>query len=288
MTYAAPGAGQGRTMQPPHACGLRVDSHPGPGSIRASTPEPPMSVRTLLVLACAGAACAADATTAATKPAAATTGAATATATWDTRQKASYLVGLQMAESVRHYQLDAVILQQAIADTVAGRPPAVDKAEAQSVLGAYQAELEGAKAKAGAERKVGNKAWLDDNAKKPGVKVTASGLQYQVVSEGAKDGKKPTASDKVKVNYTGALTDGTVFDASAAHGGPATFGVGQVIKGWTEALQLMKPGDKYKLYIPAELAYGEQAPPNIGPNQILVFDVELLEVLGGGPETLKP
>jgi FKBP-type peptidyl-prolyl cis-trans isomerase len=248
-----------------------------------------MSVRTLLVLACAGAACAADATTAATKPADATTGAATGVAaTWNTRQKASYLVGLQMAESVRHYQLDAVILQQAIADTVAGRPPVVDKAEAQSVLGAYQAELEGAKAKAGAERKVGNKTWLDDNAKKPGVKVTASGLQYQVVSEGAKDGKKPSASDKVKVNYTGALTDGTVFDASAAHGGPATFGVGQVIKGWTEALQLMKPGDKYKLFIPAELAYGEQAPPNIGPNQILVFDVELLEVLGGGPETLKP
>lgn len=250
-----------------------------------------MSVRTLLVLACAGAACAADATAAADKaePMPAATGAAiAAAATWNTRQKASYLVGLQMSESVRHYNLDPAILQQAIADAVAGRPPAVDKAEAQSVLGAYQAELEAVKAKAGAERKVGNKAWLDDNAKKPGVKVTASGLQYQVVAEGAKDGKKPTASDKVKVNYTGALTDGTVFDASAAHGGPATFGVGQVIKGWTEALQLMKPGDKYKLYIPAELAYGEQAPPNIGPNQILVFDVELLEVLGAGPDTLKP
>jgi FKBP-type peptidyl-prolyl cis-trans isomerase len=204
------------------------------------------------------------------------------------KQKASYLIGQQMAETVRHYNLDAELVSTAILDSIAGKPPVVDQKEAQQVLTAFQAEIEGAKAKAAAERTVTNKSWLEENKKKPGIVVTASGLQYQVVKEGPADGKKPTASDQVKVNYTGALTDGTVFDASASHGGPATFGVGQVIKGWTEALQLMKPGDSLKLYIPAELAYGEQAPPQIGPNQILVFDVELLEVLGGGPQTLKP
>lgn len=250
-------------------------------------------VRTLLALGLAAGACAADATAPAAQeavPAMTSTAAATAPALadWTTRQKASYLVGLQMAESVRHYQLDAGILQQAIADAVAGRQPVVPPAEAQQVLGAYQAELQASQAKVGAERKTGNKAWLEANAKKPGVKTTASGLQYQVVSEGAKDGKGPKVDDRVKVHYTGALTDGTVFDASAAHGGPATFGVGQVIKGWTEALQLMKPGDKWKLFIPPEIAYGESAPPSIGPNQILVFDVELLEVLRGAPDTIKP
>lgn len=252
-------------------------------------------VRTLLAIACATGACAADATpsaTAAQEAAPAVTSAATAASSpataWSVRQKASYLVGQQMAESIRHYQLDAEILQRSIADAVAGRPSAVPADEAQQVLGAYQAELQEVQAKAGAERKSGNKAWLEANAKKPGVKTTTSGLQYQVVSEGPKDGKGPKADDRVKVHYTGALTDGTVFDASAAHGGPATFGVGQVIKGWTEALQLMKPGDKWKLFIPAELAYGESAPPSIGPNQILVFDVELLEVLRGGPDTIKP
>ena len=204
------------------------------------------------------------------------------------KQKASYLIGQQMSETVRHYSLDADLVTKAILDSIAGKPPVVAQAEAQQVLTAFQAEIEGAKAKAAAERSVTNKAWLEENKKKPGIVVTASGLQYQVVKEGPADGKKPTAADQVKVNYSGALTDGTVFDASASHGGPATFGVGQVIKGWTEALQLMKPGDSLKLYIPAELAYGEQAPPQIGPNQILVFDVELIEVLGGAPQTLKP
>ena len=204
------------------------------------------------------------------------------------KQKASYLIGTQMSETVRHYKLDADLVVKAITDSIAGKQPLVPQSEAQSVLMAFQAELEAAKTKASAERSVTNKTWLEENAKKPGVKVTASGLQYQVVKEGPADGKHPGANDQVKVNYSGALTDGTVFDASASHGGPATFGVGQVIKGWTEALQLMKPGDNYKLFIPAELAYGEQAPPTIGPNQILVFDVELLEVVAAGPQTLQP
>jgi len=217
-----------------------------------------------------------------------TTPAAAPAAELTLKQKASYLIGQQMSETVRHYSLDADLVTKAILDSIAGKPPVVAQAEAQQVLTAFQAEIEGSKAKAAAERSVTNKEWLDENKKKPGIVVTASGLQYQVVKEGPADGKKPAASDQVKVNYSGALTDGTVFDASASHGGPATFGVGQVIKGWTEALQLMKPGDSLKLYIPAELAYGEQAPPQIGPNQILVFDVELVEVLGGAPQMLKP
>ena len=113
------------------------------------------------------------------------------------------------------------------------------------------------------------------------MKTTASGLQYEVVAASTKaDAKQPTATSTVKVNYSGALTDGSVFDASANHGGPATFPVNGVIKGWTEALQLMKEGDKFKLYVPSELGYGEQGSgPAIGPNAILVFDVELLEVV---------
>lgn len=196
------------------------------------------------------------------------------------KQKASYLIGQQMSETVRHYSLDADLVTKAILDSIAGKPPVVAQAEAQQVLTAFQAEIEGAKAKAAAERSVTNKAWLEENKKKPGIVVTASGLQYQVVKEGPADGKKPTAADQVKVNYSGALTDGTVFDASASHGGPATFGVGQVIKGWTEALQLMKAGSKWQLFIPSELAYGENGMGgDIPPNAVLTFDIELLEIV---------
>ncbi|HKI51321.1 MAG TPA: FKBP-type peptidyl-prolyl cis-trans isomerase, partial [Geothermobacteraceae bacterium] len=119
--------------------------------------------------------------------------------------------------------------------------------------------------------------FLVANAKKDGVKTTASGLQYKVIEEGT--GKTPAATDKVKVNYRGSLVDGTEFDSSYKRGQPATFPVNGVIKGWTEALQLMKEGAKFQLVIPADLAYGERgAGPMIGPNSTLVFDVELLAV----------
>jgi FKBP-type peptidyl-prolyl cis-trans isomerase len=196
-----------------------------------------------------------------------------------------------MAGAVKEYDLDVALVIQALQDTVAGKPSLIPKEQAQDVFAKFQAEVDAAKAKLGDSRKESNGKWLADNAKKPNIKVTASGLQYEVVAASTKkDAKQPVAADTVKVNYVGALTDGTVFDASANHGGPASFGVGQVIKGWTEALQLMKEGDKFKLYIPAELAYGENAPPAIGPNQILVFEVELVEVVGAAktPETFKP
>ncbi len=204
---------------------------------------------------------------------------APAAATETVLQQASYLIGRQMAGAVKEYNLDLPRVLTGLQEAVAGKPSAISKADEQAIFGKFQAEIDASKAKLAEGRKGGNTAWLAENAKKPGVKVTASGLQYEVVSATTKkDAKQPVAADTVKVNYVGALTDGTVFDASANHGGPASFGVGQVIKGWTEALQLMHEGDKYKLYIPAELAYGEQAPPSIGPNQILVFDVELVEI----------
>lgn len=196
-------------------------------------------------------------------------------------QQASYLIGRQMAGAVKEYNLDLPRVLAGLQEAASGKPSAIAKADEQAIFGKFQAEIDAAKAKVAEGRKGGNAAWMAENAKKPGIKITASGLQYEVVAATTnKDAKQPTAADTVKVNYVGALTDGTVFDASANHGGPASFGVGQVIKGWTEALQLMHEGDKYKLYIPAELAYGEQAPPSIGPNQILVFDVELVEVSG--------
>jgi peptidylprolyl isomerase/FKBP-type peptidyl-prolyl cis-trans isomerase FklB len=127
------------------------------------------------------------------------------------------------------------------------------------------------------ENKAAGLAFLDENKKKEGVIVTESGLQYQVVKQGEGENAKPT--DKVKVDYVGTLVDGTEFDSSIKRGEPALFQVDQVIKGWSEALQLMNPGTKIHLVIPSELAYGENgAAPTIQPNSVLVFDVELLSI----------
>ena len=122
-------------------------------------------------------------------------------------------------------------------------------------------------------------AFLEENGAKEGVVSTASGLQYEVISSGPADGASPTTSDSVLANYHGTLIDGTVFDSSVDRGEPAEFGLTQVISGWTEALQLMSVGDKWRLFLPPNLAYGEQSPtPAIPPNSALVFEVELLEI----------
>ena len=131
--------------------------------------------------------------------------------------------------------------------------------------------------KAGNENKVKSDAFLAQNKTKPGIQTTASGLQYKVITAGT--GAKALETDKVKVHYHGTLIDGTVFDSSVNRGEPATFGVTQVIKGWIEALQMMPAGSKWTLYIPSDLAYGPQGPPSIGPNQALIFDVELIEIV---------
>lgn len=123
------------------------------------------------------------------------------------------------------------------------------------------------------------RAFLEDNAGKAGVSTTDSGLQYKVLEPGAADGRRPDPASRVTVNYEGRHLDGTVFDSSYERNRPATFGLNQVIKGWTEGLQLMPEGAKYRLFIPAELAYGSRGAGNaIGPNETLIFDVELLRV----------
>ena len=125
-------------------------------------------------------------------------------------------------------------------------------------------------------------SFLRANAAKPGVKTTASGLQYQVIQSGPANGRSPSRADMVKVHYRGTLIDGTVFDSSLERGMPAIFGVSQVIPGWTEALQLMKPGDKWMLYIPSRLAYGDRgAGDKIPANSTLIFLVDLLEITTG-------
>ncbi len=135
-------------------------------------------------------------------------------------------------------------------------------------------------AQMGGKNKTEGAAYLKANAAKPGVVTTADGLQYQVLVKGT--GPKPKATDTVVCNYKGTLIDGTEFDASATHGGPATFAVGGVIKGWTEALQMMPVGSKWRLVLPAELAYGaEGAGPQIGPNAVLIFEVELVSIKAG-------
>ena len=171
---------------------------------------------------------------------------------------------------------------QAVKDVISGTPLKIDNAEAQSLVQAFFQEQEekqrAAAAEAGKVAKAAGESFLADNAKKEGVVVLPSGLQYQVLKEG--NGKKPSSTDQVKCHYEGTLIDGTIFDSSYQRNEPATFGLNQVIAGWTEGVQLMSEGAKYRFFIPYNLAYGERgAGAQIPPFAALVFDVELLKVL---------
>lgn len=171
---------------------------------------------------------------------------------------------------------------QAVKDVISGTPLKVNNAEAQSLVQAFFQEQEekqrAAAAEAGKVAKAAGESFLAENAKKEGVVVLPSGLQYQVLKEG--NGKKPSATDQVKCHYEGTLIDGTIFDSSYQRNEPATFGLNQVIAGWTEGVQLMSEGAKYRFFIPYHLAYGERgAGAQIPPFAALVFDVELLKVL---------
>lgn len=197
----------------------------------------------------------------------------------------SYALGLSMGNNFRASGIDKIDVDS-FADGVAavfyGAQPKMTYDEAKQVIQEYFQKLEArqqeeAKVASEANAKAG-RDFLDANGKREEVKVTPSGLQYEVLKEG--DGTQPTATDRVVVHYTGKLIDGTVFDSSEERGEPATFGVTQVIPGWVEALQMMKAGSQWRLYIPANLAYGAQGVPGIGPNQTLIFDVTLLEVVG--------
>ncbi len=198
----------------------------------------------------------------------------------------SYALGLSMGNNFRASGISEINVQD-FADGVAavfyGSQPKMTYDEAKAEIQAYFAELE-KKQRAAADElgrqnlEIGKK-YLEENGKRVEVKTTASGLQYEVLKEG--DGPMPKAEDQVEVHYTGKLIDGTVFDSSVDRGVPATFGVTQVIPGWVEALQMMKAGSKWRLFIPSNLAYGPNGAPGspIGPNATLIFDVELLKVL---------
>lgn len=190
----------------------------------------------------------------------------------------SYAIGLSVASSLKEQnldQLDPTVLSNAIKDVFENKTPKFTPNEAQDIIQNYLKELS---EKQFAINKEEGETFLAANATKTGITTTASGLQYEVVVEGT--GKTPSATDVVEVHYHGTLINGNVFDSSIERGTPATFGVNQVIKGWTEALQLMKEGSKYRLYIPQDLAYGAHPHPGgpIEPLMALIFDVELISV----------
>ena len=191
--------------------------------------------------------------------------------------KVSYAIGLSMGQNLMGSgvtSLEYADLAAGIKDVLEKNQPQISYQEAQQVLGKFFSELE---AKIAGEAKAAGEAFLAENAKRKGVKVTESGLQYEVLE--ATIGQKPKATDKVRVHYEGTLIDGTVFDSSYKRGESITFGLNQVIKGWTEGLQLMSIGSKYKLYLPYQLAYGERgAGANIPPYAVLIFTVELLGI----------
>lgn len=199
------------------------------------------------------------------------------------KEKLSYAIGMNIGESMKKDSLDidATILSRAIKDALTGSKLAMTDAEAKTVMDSFRAEMmkkqQAKAAEAGDANKLAGQKFLAANKSKEGVVTLPDGLQYKVIKEGT--GPKPTASDTVVTNYRGALIDGTEFDSSYKRGEPATFPVGQVIKGWTEALQLMPVGSKWQLFIPSELAYGERSPgAQIGPNSTLIFDIELLSI----------
>ena len=189
----------------------------------------------------------------------------------------SYSLGVLLGQNLQSQgfeNIDEPSLTKGIHDMLAGNEPKVSREEANTIIQQYMQKKQEAKFESNIAE---GKAFLEANAQREEVTILPSGLQYEVLKEG--NGSKPSATDKVTVHYHGMLIDGTVFDSSIERGQPATFGVNQVIKGWTEALQLMPEGSKWKLYIPSDLAYGSRgAGPKIGPYSTLIFEVELLKV----------
>lgn len=198
----------------------------------------------------------------------------------------SYALGLSMGNNFRSSGIEK-INEADFADGVkavfSGAQPKMSydeaKEEIRKFFEALEAKQREAAAAQGKVNEEAGKAFLDENGKRAEVHTTASGLQYEIVKEG--DGPMPGPGDQVTVHYTGRLIDGTVFDSSVERGAPATFGVTQVIPGWVEALQMMKAGSKWRLFIPSALAYGPNGAGGvIGPNATLIFDVELINVVG--------
>ena len=198
-------------------------------------------------------------------------------------EKASYAIGLNIGNSVTRddLEVDARMLVRGLTDALSKKDPALSEEEMTAAMQAFQqeavAKMTEKRTQAAEENVKKGEAFLAANKQQAGVQTTDSGLQYKVLKEGAGPVPKPT--DTVKTHYEGKLLDGTVFDSSLERGEPATFPVNGVIAGWTEALQKMKVGSKYQLFVPAKLAYGERgAGGAIGPNETLIFEVELLDI----------
>lgn len=199
--------------------------------------------------------------------------------------KLSYALGMSMGHNFKGTgikTLNSADFAAGVASVYDGVKPEMTFDEAKRIVNEYfaklEAEMQAEAAKQGEVNRKNGEAFLTENAKREGIKVIESGLQYEVLESGK--GDSPKASDNVEVHYTGKLIDGTVFDSSVERGVPASFGVTQVIPGWVEALQLMHEGDKWRLYIPSDLAYGPNGAGGvIGPNMTLIFDVELLRVI---------
>ncbi|MDR1756393.1 MAG: FKBP-type peptidyl-prolyl cis-trans isomerase [Culturomica sp.] len=196
----------------------------------------------------------------------------------DHLDKVSYSLGLSIASNLISSgvtTLNAEVFTEAIATVFAGKTPEITPEEANKILQAHFEKLEAAR---GGEAQAAGKKFLAENRSKEGVVTLPSGLQYKVLKEGK--GPKPKAQDTVKCHYEGRLINGAVFDSSIRRNQPAEFPVSGVIAGWVEALQLMNTGSKWQLYIPSELAYGSRgAGQSIGPNETLIFDVELLDIV---------
>lgn len=205
---------------------------------------------------------------------------ASAASTTVPMDKVSYFIGRNFGEqfSGQGIAIDLAALTEGIKAGMSGEKPKYSQEELMAAMQAFENSMREKEMMRGQESKAIGDKFLAENGKKEGVTTTASGLQYEVLKAG--DGAKPVATDKVNVHYHGTLINGKVFDSSVERGQPITFGVQEVIKGWTEALQLMPVGSKWRIYIPSTLAYGEQgAGGDIGPNEALIFDVELLGIV---------
>ena len=206
-------------------------------------------------------------------------------------EKVSYIIGTQIARNFKSQDIEVDLdsLMMGLKDAIDGNKLVLSQDEMKTVYTAWQGKMRAKQAAKQAKEAAANlasgTAFLEANKAKEGVKVLPSGLQYKVINEGT--GNTPTTKDKVKTHYRGTLIDGTEFDSSYKRNQPAEFPVTGVIKGWTEALQLMKVGGKWELYIPANLAYGQRGRPSIPANSTLIFEIELLEIVKADPAANK-
>ena len=251
-----------------------------------------MKVTLRIVCAALAVASTVSAQTEPAKPAetAKTTGEAAAPAAKPDMDKVSYFIGKNIGGNIANnfkqqgVDIDVENFLQAMRDQFEGKPSKFKEEELTAAMEAFekvmqgkQAEMQKEKAAKAGDVKAAGAKFLAENGKREGVKTTASGLQYEVIKAG--DGAKPVPTDKVNVHYHGTLVNGKVFDSSVQRGEPITFGVQEVIKGWTEGLQLMNIGSKFKFFIPSDLAYGDTgAGADIGPGETLIFEVELLKI----------